>query len=315
MRIVDLKNPEKDFEYPGDCGLCLGFFDGVHLGHQALIRTLIEKNRIHIPSFPVGALCFTTPPKDYFSDTPTPQITPLPDKLKKLRRAGLQFAVLYDFPEIKDMEAVDFIKDVLIKTLRCRILVCGYNYTFGKDAKGTPRDFVKYFCTQPNRYFFEVPEVRKDGQAVSSTQIRLMLNAGHPEAAARLLGTAYSITGLVRDGRKIGREMDAPTANLNFENGYLVPKRGVYITTARVGKKTYAGISNVGIRPTFEECGEVNCETYLFGFHGNLYNRTITVSFLRFIRPEKKFETSDALREQIQMDISSAKKYFDGHWF
>lgn len=315
MRIVDLKNPEKDFEYPDACGLCLGYFDGVHLGHQALIRTLIEKNRIHVPSFPVGALCFTSSPKDYLTGTKTPLITPLRDKLEKFRRAGLQFAVLYDFPEIKDLDAVDFIRIVLLETLHCRILVCGYNYTFGKDGKGTPRELYKYFGTQPDHYVFEVPAVIKDGQPVSSTQIRLMLNAGHPEAAARLLGTAYCITGRVRDGRKIGRTMDTPTANLYFENGYMVPRRGVYITTARVGNHTYAGISNVGIRPTFEEHGDVNCETYLFGFHGDLYNKTITVSFLRFIRPEKKFETSAALREQIQMDINSAKKYFDGHWY
>ena len=315
MRIVDLKDPKKDFEYPGDCGLCLGFFDGVHLGHQALIHKLIEENEKRVPSLPLGALCFTTPPKDYFSPTPTPQITPLPDKLEKLRRAGLRFAVLYDFPEIRDLDAFDFVKDILIKTLHCRLLVCGYNYTFGKDAKGTPKELAEYFGSQPNRAFFEVPEVRKDGQAVSATLIRMMLNVGHPEAAARLLGTAYSITGRVRDGRHIGRTMDTPTANLYFENGYLVPKRGVYITTTKVGNHTYAGISNVGIRPTFECHDDVNCETYLFGYHGDLYNRIVTVSFIRYIRPEKKFETSAALREQIQMDINSAKKYFDGHWY
>lgn len=315
MRIVDLKDPTKDYQYSGDCGLCLGFFDGVHLGHQALIQKLLEENKKREHALPVGALCFTAPPKDYFSPAPTPLLTPLPEKLKKLRNAGLRFAVLYDFSEIRDMDAFDFVKDILIKTLRCRLLVCGYNFTFGKDAKGTPKDLEKYFGSQPNRSFFEVPEVRKDGQAVSASLIRMMLNVGHPEAATRLLGTAYTVTGQVRDGRHVGRTLGIPTANIYFENGYLVPKRGVYITTIKVRDRTYAGISNVGTRPTFECHDGVNCESFLFGFSGTLYNQIITVSFLRYIRPEMKFETSAALREQIQMDINSANKYFDGHWY
>lgn len=315
MRIVDLKTPTKDYEYPGDCGLCLGFFDGVHLGHQALIRKLQEENKKREHALPLGALCFTSSPKDYFSPTPTPLLTPLPQKLEKLRQAGLRFAVLYDFPEIRDLDAFDFVKDILIKTLRCRLLVCGYNFTFGKDAKGTPKELAQYFGSQPNRSFFEVPAVKKDGQAVSASLIRMMLNVGYPEAAARLLGTAYAVTGKVRDGRHVGRTLGVPTANMYFENGYLVPRHGVYITTIKVDGRTYSGISNVGIRPTFDCEDGVNCESFLFDFSGTLYQKNITVSFLRFIRQEKKFETSAALREQIQMDINSAKKYFDGHWY
>lgn len=315
MRLVDLKDPKKDFLLDDSCGLCLGHFDGLHLGHQALIRTLIRENKKKEFPFPLGALCFTTPPKDYFSPTPTPQLTPLPEKLEKMRKAGLQFAALYDFPEIKDLDAFDFVKDILIKALNCRLLVCGYNYTFGQNAKGTPAELARYFGTQPNRSFFVVPEVNVNGQSVSSTQIRELLQSGYPDQAARLLGSAYSLTGRVQSGQQRGRKMETPTANLFFPQGQLVPRHGVYITTVRVGMRTFSGISNVGTRPTFEKQSGVNCETFLFHFHGDLYGKCITVSFVRYLRPEIKFSGSNALQEQIKKDMEKAERYFNGEWF
>lgn len=315
MRIVDLKKPERDFRLYDACGLCLGHFDGVHLGHQALIRKLTEENKKRKVPLPLGALCFTTPPKDYFASVSTPQLTPLNEKLEKLYRAGLRFAALYDFPEIKDLDAFDFVKDILIKTLNCRLLVCGYNHTFGKNAEGTPKDLTRYFGSQPNRSFFMVPEVKIDGQGVSSTRIRELLESGHPEQAARLLGTAYSITGKVQSGNQIGRTMETPTANLYFPDDQLIPCHGVYVTTAKVGKRTFTGISNVGVRPTFGHHDRANCETFLFDFHGDLYDKSITVSFIRYLRPEIKFSGVVKLQEQLQKDIEKTKRYFNGEWY
>lgn len=310
MRMIDLKHPTQEYCLSGPCALCLGHFDGVHLGHRALIEACKAENQTRVNSLPLGALCFSAPPKDYFSKTPTPQITLLDKKLELLRRAGLEFAVVYDFPEIRELDAFDFAKDILIKRLDCRLLVCGYNYTFGKDAAGTPETLLRTFGAQPGRVVLVVPEFCEGGLSVSSTAIRTLLSQGKPETAASLLGRAYSIAGVVQRGNRLGNTWEVPTANILFPDRQLIPRFGVYATTIRIGKKIYCGVSNVGVRPTVSAKNPVNCETFVFDFHGDLYGREIEVSFVRFLRPETKFESFDALKAQLEKDIRNAKAHF-----
>lgn len=309
MRIIPLK---KNYEVSltDGCGLCLGHFDGVHRGHLALIEELKRRNRTRDTHLPLGVFLFSTPPTATLNKAPTPQLTTLDEKLALMAAAGLDFAVLYDFPAIKDMSPADFVNEVLIGACHAKILVCGFNYTFGAKGAGTPADLGRLFATRAGHDLSVMPPVMDGPYTVSSSLVRAMLSGGHPDDAARLLGRPYTLTGQVGEGHKLGRTMGLPTANLLFPAGALVPMHGVYAVTVRIGKRTYTGICNVGVRPTVAADGHVNCETFIFDFDGDLYGKLVEVSFLYFIREERKFEGLAELEAQIRQDIERARKYF-----
>ncbi|MBQ3063997.1 MAG: riboflavin biosynthesis protein RibF [Clostridia bacterium] len=292
------------------CGLCLGHFDGVHRGHLALIEELKRRNKARASRLPLGVFLFSTPPTATLNKAPTPQLTTLDEKLRLMAAAGLDFAVLYDFPAIKDMLPADFVSKVLIAECHAKILVCGFNYTFGAKGAGTPADLGRLFATREGHDLSVMPPVTDGPYTVSSSLVRAMLSGGHPDDAARLLGRPYTLTGEVGEGQRVGRTMGLPTANLLFPAGALVPMHGVYAVTIRIGKQTYTGICNVGVRPTVATGGQVNCETFIFDFDGDLYGKLVEVSFLYFIREERKFEGLTELEAQIRRDIERAKKYF-----
>ena len=307
MKIVDLKHPE--CEYPlTECGLCLGNFDGVHRGHRALIDELKAQNAKRARRLPLGALLFTVPPSVVLG-YPVPQLTPLQDKLELLADAGLRFAILYDFNEIKGLSPDDFAYRILTEACRCRLAVCGFNYSYGAGGAGTPERLMQTFGAQPDHTLSVVPPVTEGTLPVSSSLIRTMLEQARPEEATRLMGHPFFITGTVRSGRRVGTKMGFPTANLDFPTGGLIPARGVYASTVRIGRRTYTAISNVGSHPTFEDCDRVNCETFIFDYHREIYGQTIRVSLLHFLRPEQKFASQEELEHQIHLDIARAKEY------
>lgn len=307
MRVVDLKHPEKSYEIPNDgCGLCLGHFDGVHIGHVALINALREANRQRPGALPLGALCFEEPPAVALMREPTPQITTLEQKLRLLSAAGLRFAVLYDFPAIMHLSPADFVSDVLIRDCNCRLLACGFNYRFGEGGRGTPEDLARLFGTQYDRHLVVAPPVMRANRPVSSSVIRTLLESGHPDDAARLLGHPFVLYGTVKNGRHIGRVLKTPTANLTFPRLALIPAHGVYAVLCKIGKRTYRGVCNVGTRPTFEDGEDVVCEVHLFDFSDDLYGRRVEVAFMRFLRPERAFASADELKKQIEADITAA---------
>lgn len=308
MKIIDLKHPDEPFSL-AECGLVLGNFDGVHRGHQALITELQRLQKETGAIVPLGALCFSEPPSHYFGH-PVPQLTTNEEKMALFKRAGLRFVIFYDFPEIAALSPEEFVIKILIGECNCRLAVCGYNYTFGKGAKGTAEDLASWLGTQPRRAVSVIPPVTDGRHTVSSTLIREMLERGHPEDAARLMGHPYTLKGRVTSGKHVGRTLGFPTANLTFPEGLLVPAHGVYAVSVRTGNHTYYGIANVGIRPSFDDGDHVTCETFLFEFRGDLYDRELTVSFLHFLREEKQFSSPVALREQIHRDIKAAMDYF-----
>lgn len=311
MRVIDLKHPDREYVLPvGGCGLCLGHFDGVHTGHAALIDALVAMNKQRERPLPLGALCFEEPPAVTLMKEPTPQITTLAQKLRFLGAAGLSFAVLYDFSAIMHLSPADFVADVLICDCNCRLAACGFNYRFGAGGLGTADDLARLFGTQSDRRLAVVPPVMRGGRPVSSSVIRTLLENGHPDDAAVLLGHPFMLDGTVESGRHVGRVLEAPTANLTFPRGGLVPAHGVYAVLVRLGKRQYPGICNVGTRPTFEDGDDVICEVHLFDFSGNLYGREMRVSFLRFLRKERAFASAEALKTQIEADIRAAKAFF-----
>lgn len=310
MQIVWFKKSNSVLTLDGGCGLCLGHFDGVHVGHRALFDELKRQNAARACHLPLGVLCFTAPPTATLSKSPAPQLTTLNEKLALIAGAGLDFAVLYDFPTLKDMPPEAFIDDILIGECHAKMLVCGFNYSFGARGAGTPRDLLHRFGAGGKRAVFVMPPVTDGPYTVSSSLVRAMLQGGHPDDAARLLGRPYKLTATVTDGRKLGRTMGLPTANLTFGADALIPMHGVYAVTVRLGKQTYTGICNVGVRPTVNEGRDVNCEVFIFDFNGDLYGRRLTVSFLHFLREERKFEDLLDLEAQIRQDIVKAKALF-----
>ena len=312
MQIISLRTGE-DYNGFSACGLVLGNFDGVHRGHQALIAELKRRNAKRSPRLPLGAFCFIKHPS-HLLGTPVPQLTDNQKKMKLLHEQGLQFIVLCDFAELRDLSPEDFVKDVLIGTLHCKIAVCGFNYTFGKKGAGKAEDLAAWLGTQPQCEVGVVPPVTDGRLTVCSSAIRNMLERGHPEDATRLLGRPYSLCATVTNGKKVGREMGAPTANLSFPEGSVIPAHGVYAVTARVKRRSYQGICNVGTRPTFDDGENVTCESYLFDFAGDLYQQEMEIRFLHFLRAERAFPDQAALQEQIQKDVERAKAYFSGEY-
>ena len=309
VQIVNLRDSNKKISLLGGCGLCLGHFDGVHMGHRALVEALKKMNAERKEKLPLGIMCFTTPPTKTLDKTPTPQLSTLAQKLSLLRECGLDFAVLYDFPAIKSMSPDDFIRQVLIIDCNAKMLVCGFNYSFGARGAGTPADLERYFATQPGRSLHVQPPVTMGRYTVSSSLVRTMLQDGHADDATKLLGRPYSLKGRVETGKQLGRTLGLPTANLAFSTDMLVPKYGVYAVTVRIGNRTFEGICNVGVRPTTDnDSAEANCETFIFEFDGDLYGKEIEVFFLRHMREEKKFSTLADLQAQIKSDIHTAKE-------
>ncbi len=309
MRIIDLSHPDRPFSLPRGCGLCLGHFDGVHRGHRALIEELIRQNEQREVPLPLGAVLFTTPPTVTLRKQPIPQLNTLDEKLSLLREAGLSFAALYDFPSIMHFSPSEFAQKVLFEDCDARIVVCGFNYSFGAGGKGKPANLADFMMGKEDRTLSVVPAYLYQGAPVSSSRIREMLLAGRPDEATEMLGRPYRIKGYVASGKHIGREMKTPTANLAFPQWGLIPRHGVYATKARVDGRCYSAISNVGTRPTFDDGNAVNCETFLFDFAGDLYGKEIEISFLKFIRPEQSFPSTDDLSIQIATDIETVKAF------
>ena len=308
MQFVDLKCPGEPRTI-GDCGLILGNFDGVHRGHLALIDELKRLNASRERPVPLGALCFTHHPSYYLSTTPTRMLCSNEDKLEIFRRAGLSFVVFYDFPELKDLSPEDFVIQILIKQLHCKLAVCGFNYSFGARGAGKAEDLQRMLCAQPSAAVSILPPVMHGDQPISSTRIRELLRDGRPEDATLLLGRPYSLVGTVDHGRKIGRMMGYPTANLSFPENALIPRYGVYAVHVRLGKRTYCGVCNIGTRPTFSDSDEPSCETFLLDFDGTIYGKQMRVSFLEFLREERVFQSVEELQIQIKRDIVHAKYY------
>ena len=217
----------------------------------------------------------------------------------------MEYAILADFPKIKDLSPNEFVQEILINQCHCKAAVCGFNYRFGSRGAGNTA-LLKEYLQHP---VYVCGEVTHNDVTVSSTHIRHLLIEGQAEKAAELLTHPYTLASKVIHGKSLGKKMGTPTINQCFEKGMLIPRHGVYVTRCLINGKPYGGISNVGVHPTVDKSAPVNCETYLLDFSGDLYDTEIQVEFLKFLRPEIKFESLNALQDQIREDIQIAKKF------
>jgi len=290
---------------PSECVICLGNFDGVHIAHRKLLQTAKALRNNRFPKAFCGVFCFEKPSSDYLAPDHVAHLSTLSQKLEYFREEGMEYVFLADFPSIRTMPPQEFVKSVLLDLCHCTAAVCGFNYRFGKNGGGDP-DLLKDTLGKP---VLICEEVTENGETVSSTHIRHLLWDGKTEEANKLLGRPYSFCSKVIHGKALGKKMGTPTINQAIPQNMLIPRHGVYVTDCLVGDQILRGITNIGVHPTVDTDAAVNCETYLLDFSGDLYESEIQVSFLKFLRPETKFDSLEDLKEQIQKDILAAKQY------
>lgn len=302
-------NVYSDFSVQASCPtvVALGCFDGVHLGHRAVLGQAVALAKEFACNS--AALSFTEPPKNYFLPHSVSLLTPSEEKILLISEIGIDHLWNVPFDQtICQISAEAFFYDLLLNCLQVKHIVCGFNYTFGEKACGNVT-LLEELCLKNGIELTVLPPVSVDTLEVSSSSIRKAITDGRVEDAARALGRPYSLRERVIDGQKLARTLGFPTINQAFPSSLTVPRHGVYASMIRVdGFDTpFYGISNVGTRPTVN--GSLLCvETHLFDFEGDLYERQIEVAFLSFLRDEQKFNSLKSLTVQIQSDIQKAKE-------
>ncbi|MCW8828747.1 MAG: bifunctional riboflavin kinase/FAD synthetase [Gammaproteobacteria bacterium] len=290
------------------CVATIGNFDGVHLGHQAVLGQLAEKAAELC--LPTTVITFEPQPQEYFDDAKIPpRLTRLREKLRALQRYSVNRVLCLPFNRaLAQMEAEDFIQQVLIEGLGVRYLVVGDDFCFGKGRRG---DFAM-LQRAGAEHGFEVVHMHTyevNGGRVSSTRIREALQAGNLSLAEQLLGRPYRMSGRVAHGNKLGRTIGFPTANI-FLHRKKTPVEGVFaVEMFGIEGEPVPGVANVGTRPTVGGTRAL-LEVHLFDFEGEIYGRHVHVDFLHRIREERRFESFDALKAQILRDAEEAKEFF-----
>ena len=284
--------------------VALGSFDGVHLGHAALISRAVDDARANHRASAVWT--FSDDPAVLPGKSGMRSITTLDEKLDLIAALGVDYAILAGFADVRSLSPEEFVRDMLMRCCGAKTVVCGFNYTFGKNGAGKP-DTLKSIMGDN---CIIVDPVCVDGEPVSSSAVRALLEAGDAEEAAKLLGHYFFINFPVVHGKELGRTIGLPTINQNFPSGLIIPKEGIYASIVWIDGREYVGVSNVGKRPTVDESGRVNCETHIIGFEGWLYGEHIKVGLAKWLRGEKKFPDIDSLRAQIESDAKAAEEYF-----
>lgn len=290
--------------------IALGFFDGVHLGHGALLRRVTERARETGAS--PAVVTFDRAPKSLVTGKPVSLLNSPEDRRDLIRRFyGIEDVVMLPFDQkMMTMPWQDFINVVLVKDQHAAHLVAGHDFHFGYKNQGTP-ELLQRSCAQLGLGCDIIPEVTLDGITVSSTHIRQLVTEGNMEEAARFLGHPHTLTGTVRHGHSIGHARLFPTANLIVPHNVLVPSHGVYATQACLADgRTFAAVTNVGTRPTVNNGTNVTVEAYLLDFSGDLYGQTLRLEYHRKLRGEVQFDSLEALKAQISQDIESTRNYF-----
>ena len=288
----------------------IGSFDGVHLGHQAILNQVkAVAAELGLPSV---VMTFEPQPQEFFSGERAPaRLMRLREKVDALFEFGVGQVLCLQFNrELRNLTAAEFVRSVLVDGLGTRHLIVGDDFRFGCDRSG---DF-KMLSEMGETYDFAVQDTETlevDGQRVSSTLVRQILERGNFERASQLLGKPFTITGRVVYGQQLGRELGFPTANVQL-NRYSAPLSGVYAVLVNIDGAVYQGAANVGLRPTVGDLLKPILEVHLLDFEADLYGRRIEVEFVTKIRDEEKFTSLDKLIESIQRDVKQIRAWFAG---
>ena len=292
--------------------IALGFFDGVHRGHGALLRKAAERAG-ELNAAP-AVFTFYRSPKEFVTGKPVLLINSNDDRRDIIRRVyGIQRVIFAPFDRgMMTMPWQDFITELLVKQYGAVHLVAGHDYRFGHKNEGTV-ERLREKCRELGLGCDIIPKVELEGITVSSTYIRTLLEQGDVERAALFLGHPHCLSQTVRHGQRLGRTIGIPTVNLAVPAHVLTPERGVYITRAFLPDgRSCPGVTNVGTRPTVTEGDTVSVETDLLGFDGDLYGQTVRLDFYKRLRGEVKFPSLEALRQEILRNVAETEAYFAG---
>ncbi len=306
MEIIDLHKFEREEGISSPLSVALGNFDGVHVGHAALISRAVEYARER--GIKSAVWTFSDDAAAIPSKSGAKCITSTEEKLALFRELGVDYAFLVPFSEVRDYSPEKFVCEILIDKCNAVCAVCGFNFRFGRGGASDSAELSRLMLP---RDCIVVPAVYVDGSIASSTAVRELIEEGEVEGAAVLLGRAFSLEAPVVEGKHLGRTIGIPTINQNFKEGHVIPKNGVYACTVEIDGWDYHGTANVGVRPTIrDDVHNINCETHIIGYEGELYGKSVKTSFYRRLRDEMKFESVDDLRAQVKCDIKATEEYF-----
>ena len=308
MRIFTNLNEIQNIE---KTAVALGNFDGVHKGHQALIAKAVEI--AHAQGLKAAVFTFTNHPVNVVSGRlAVKNIMDFREKAEAIEKYQVDYLISVDFDErMMTCTPEAFCRDIICTALKAEAVVCGFNYSFGYRAAGSPA-MLKSFGEQYGFRTYMIDPVRIGNEIVSSTVIRRAIDEGRVDAYIGFTGRPYDIEGIVIHGKHIGHRIGFPTVNLALSSAMAQPKNGVYITKTYVdtpgGIKCYPSVTNVGNKPTIG-IFDKNAETHIFGFSRDIYGEKIKVEFIKLIRPEQQFDSLGALQEQIHKDCLYAQNY------
>ena len=279
----------------------IGTFDGVHLGHQQILKQLIDTSRKS--KLKSVLLTFFPHPRMVLQpDISMRLIQTIQEREKALQKTGLDYLVIHPFStEFSRLSADDYVKQILVEQLNVRKVVVGYDHRFGRNRTASLEDMYHY----ADIHEFEVIEINAEkieSTAVSSTKIRKAIDEGNIELANTYLGHSFTIEGMVIDGDKRGRELSYPTANIDLQNQHkIVPKQGVYLVKSKLKGHVVYGMMNIGTKPTFDTTMP-SIEVHFLDWNGDLYGQAVQVELLKWVREERKFSSVEELQTQIQAD-------------
>ncbi len=290
----------------------LGTFDGVHIGHQKIVQQLLSSAQQSDCESVI--LTFFPHPRMVLQDQSEIRLlNSIQERTELLEKTGLNHLIIHPFDKaFSRLTAEEFVKDILVDRLNIQKIVIGYDHRFGRNRTADIHDLIDF----GHQYGFDVEQISAqqiEAVSVSSTKIRTALIDGHIALANQYLGYHYQLSGTVVHGRKLGRTLGFPTANIAIDVDYkLIPKKGVYIVQSTIEGQSVFGMMNIGTKPTLDG-QELSVEVYYLDFEGDLYDKKITVSMLDYMRDELKFDSIDALKKAIQNDLTYTRNYLKNH--
>lgn len=291
----------------GKSAVAIGKFDGIHIGHQALLDKILKKRSEGMQAV---VFTFSPSPEEFFSGMSLPVIDTIEEKRENFRRLGID--ILFEYPLTKESASIspeEFMQDVLMNKLRAGYVVSGTDLSFGDKGRGNAA-MLASFAKEHKFVYEEIDKVCVNGNEVSSSAVRKALTQGDMEMVTCMLGRPYRIEGEVVHGRALGRTIQVPTVNIIPQRQKLLPPNGVYATVSVFDNRYFTGITNIGCKPTVSMKNEIGVETHLFDFDEDIYGKNVVTNIFHFMRPEIHFEGLDALMEQLRKDELTGKAYF-----